>query len=117
MEAFITAVGRLAVLAGLVFPIMLLAPAARAESGKQFYQHICATCHADGGQLGAPVIGDRQAWAPRIARGKSALYATALKGGHAAAKSAAMPGKDDLEGRYSDRQIKAAVDYMIRRSQ
>jgi cytochrome c5 len=55
---------------------------------------------------GAPKFGDKAAWAPRIAQGKNALYASALKG------KAAMPPKGGNTA-LSDDAVKAAVDYMI----
>ncbi|RZU47847.1 cbb3-type cytochrome c oxidase subunit III [Fluviicoccus keumensis] len=97
--------------------VMVLATAAapaRASSGKAFYNQICSLCHDDGGDLGAPVLGDRQAWAPRLAKGRQPLYRAAILGMPGSPRI--MPGKNDYEGVYSDRQVKAAVDYMIRQS-
>ena len=73
--------------------------------GKKTYDAACFACHATG-VAGSPKLGDKAAWAPRIATGKDALYATSLKG------KGAMPpkgGRTDL----SDDAIKAAVDYMV----
>ena len=54
---------------------------------------------------GAPKLGDKAAWAPRLAQGKDALYATALKG------KGAMPAKGGNPA-LPDDAVKAAVDYM-----
>jgi cytochrome c5 len=73
--------------------------------GAETYKTACAACHATGA-AGSPKIGDKAAWAPRIATGKDALYASAING-----KNAMPPkgGRMDL----SDDVVKAAVDYMV----
>ena len=47
--------------------------------GKSTYEAACAACHA-AGLAGAPKMGDKVAWAPRIKTGVAALYASSLKG-------------------------------------
>ena len=57
----------------------------------------------------APRLGDRAAWAPRVARGREALYRVAIEGKPntvMAAKGGFMELTDD--------QTRAAVDYMLR---
>ena len=61
-------------------------------------------CHA-AGVAGAPKLGDKAAWAPRIQTGTDALYASAIKG------KGAMPPKGGSAA--SDADIHAAVDYMV----
>jgi cytochrome c5 len=51
-------------------------------------------------------VGDKAAWAPRIATGKDALYKAALNGLNA------MPAKGGNPS-LSDEQVKAVVDYMV----
>ena len=78
--------------------------AANAE-GEKTYKAASFVCH-DTGVANAPKLGDKVAWAPRIATGKEALYTTSIKG------KGAMPpkgGRTDL----TDDAVKAAVDYMI----
>ena len=73
--------------------------------GAATYKMACAACHANG-VANSPKFGDKAVWAPRIATGKDALYASAIKG------KGAMPpkgGRMDL----GDDVIKAAVDYMV----
>jgi cytochrome c5 len=85
------------------------APAAPAgDKGKKTYEQTCAACHATGatGAANAPKFGDKAAWGPRIAAGKPALYASALKG------KGAMPPKGGNAG-LADDDVKAAVDYMV----
>ena len=78
---------------------------AAADKGKSVYETTCTVCHG-AGIAGAPKAGDKAAWAPRMAKGKPALYTSALKG-----KDAMPPrgGNNSL----SDDDVKAAVDYMI----
>lgn len=71
--------------------------------GKKVYDASCAACHGTGA-AGAPKLGDKAAWAPRLKQGNDALYASALKG------KGAMPPKGGSSA--SDDEIKAAVDYM-----
>ena len=87
--------------------IYYAAPPAFADS-QSTYQQACFACHGTGA-AGAPKLGDKAAWASRIAQGADAMYATAIKG------KGAMPpkgGRTDL----SDAAVKAAVDYMIAQS-
>jgi cytochrome c5 len=85
------------------------APAAKAadasSAGKAAYDSACTACHT-AGVAGAPKLGDKAAWAPRIAQGKPALYNSALKG------KGAMPPKGG-NAALSDDAVKAAVDYML----
>jgi cytochrome c5 len=62
-------------------------------------------CHATGA-AGAPKLGDKAAWAPRIKTGNEALYASVLKG------KGAMPPKGG-NAALSDADVKAAADYMV----
>jgi cytochrome c5 len=86
----------------------LVAPAfAFADPGKEVYENRCSLCHA-GGAGGAPKFKNREDWVPRAARGKLALYETALKG---KPNTAMMPrgGFRDL----SNDEVMAGVDYMV----
>lgn len=57
------------------------APAAKPDpaKGKAVYDANCAACHASG-VAGAPKLGDKSAWAPRLGQGYDTLYEHALKG-------------------------------------
>jgi len=73
----------------------------------------CFACHspATAAAVGAPGMGDKAAWAPRIAKGMDALYATAING--SATNPLMMPrGGTGL----SDDALKAVVDYMVAQS-
>lgn len=78
-------------------------------SGKELYIDICSSCHEDG-IAGAPKFGDKATWKPRIAKGKPALYKSALDGVNL------MPAHTNFERHPSDMEVRRAVDYMIRNS-
>ena len=84
---------------------LLLATApARAADGKAVYDKTCVACHATG-VANAPKLGDKAAWAPRVATGKDALMSSVVKGKGAMPPKAGAVLKDD--------EIAAAVDYML----
>lgn len=72
---------------------------------KVVYTASCAACHASGA-AGAPKLGDKQAWAPRIKSGNETLYNSAIKG------KKAMPAKGGNVS-LSDVDVMAVVDYMV----
>jgi cytochrome c oxidase subunit 2 len=76
-----------------------------AVDGKKTFEGVCAVCHA-AGVAGAPKVGEKAIWAPRIAQGKEALYEHALKG------KGVMPAKGG-NAALSDADVKASVDYMV----
>ena len=82
------------------------------DHGKKIYDTTCMACHA-AGVAGAPKLGDKAAWAPRIAQGMDTLHTHALKGFQG--KAGMMPPKG---GNMSakDEDVKAAVDYMVSQS-
>jgi len=84
------------------------ASAGGAIDAKASYQQACFACHGTGA-AGAPKIGDKAAWGPRIAQDKSTLYEHALKGFQG--KSGMMPAKGGSQ--LSDDAVKAVVDYMV----
>lgn len=88
------------------------APAAPAKAaaidGKKIYEAACIACHG-AGIAGAPKLGDKAAWGPRIKQGKDTLYVHAIKGFQG--KAGMMPAKGGSSA--SDDEVKAAVDYMI----
>jgi cytochrome c5 len=79
--------------------------AAGAAPGKATYDAVCHVCHG-AGVAGAPKLGDKAAWAPRIKQGLAALHANAMKG------KGAMPPKGGNPS-LSDADVSAAVDYMV----
>jgi len=89
------------------------APAAQAAAGqpdgKKVFDTTCAACHG-AGIAGAPKLGDKAAWAPRVAEGASTLYTHAINGYQG--KSGMMPPKGGNTA-LPDADVKAAVDYML----
>jgi cytochrome c5 len=80
------------------------AAAPAADAGKKLYETACQACHA-AGVAGAPKLGDKAAWAPRLAAGVDGLTASVIKG------KGAMPPKGGSAA--SDAEIKASVQYMV----
>ncbi len=50
-----------------------------ARSGEEIVKTVCAGCH-QAGVAGAPKLGDKAAWAPKIKSGLEAMLANAIKG-------------------------------------
>ncbi len=79
-----------------------------ADKSKEIYASKCAMCH-DSGAAGAPVKGDKKAWAPRIKAGMETLYKNGIKG------KGAMPPKGGAGG-LSDAEFKKVVDFIVNSS-
>lgn len=77
--------------------------------GQQVYARACVACHG-AGLVGAPKLGDRAAWAPRIARGRAELVAHATGGFRGA--TGVMPPKGGHAYLKED-EVAAAVDFMV----
>jgi len=82
------------------------------RNGQQVYQTTCVACH-DAGIAGAPKVGDKSQWAKHVAKGRDALYASALNG--VQGSTGVMPPKGGNPG-LSNAEVRAAVDYMVARS-
>jgi cytochrome c5 len=80
------------------------AAAPKADAAPALYATACTVCHA-AGVAGAPKLGDKAAWEPRLALGVDGLTASVIKGKNA------MPPRGGSAG--SDADIKAAVIYMV----
>lgn len=76
-----------------------------AADGKQVFEGTCTACHSTG-VAGAPKLGDKAAWAPRIQQGVDTLVQHALQGKNA------MPPKGG-NASLSDAQVRAAVEFMV----
>jgi cytochrome c5 len=73
-------------------------------TGEAAFTQVCSACHTSGA-VGAPKIGDKAAWAPRLAQGKDTLYKTAIAG------KGNMPPKGGTQ--WPDATIRMTVDYMV----
>ena len=78
--------------------------------GKTIFNGVCTGCHT-AGVLGAPKLGDKAMWAPRIAEGLSTLIQHAIEGYHGPDGNT-MPPKGNNPA-LSDAQVKAAVTWMV----
>jgi cytochrome c5 len=89
-------------------PAPAAASASAGEAGEGVYNKACVACHA-AGVAGAPKLGDKGAWEPRLAQGIEALYSASLKG------KGAMPPKGGNMS-LSDDDVKNAVRYMLEKA-
>ena len=89
------------------------APAPAAETaavdGESVYKGSCMACHGTGA-AGAPKVGDKAAWKPRIAQGMDTLVK------HATGGFKAMPPRGG-NASLSDEAVKAAIEFMVSQSQ
>jgi cytochrome c len=75
------------------------------HAGKEAYDKNCAVCHATD-KMGAPDVGNKEAWAKVMEKGLDKVIVNAIKG------TGAMPpkgGNADL----TDKEIKEIIDYMV----
>jgi cytochrome c5 len=73
------------------------------KSGEEVYKSVCTACHSSGA-AGAPKLGDKSDWAPRLKTGQKTLLNSALKG------KGAMPPRGGADS--SDLEVERAVVYM-----
>ena len=85
-------------------PVSKLASAVQ-RGGGEVVQAYCAKCHQTGA-MGAPRIGDRAAWIPRLKQGFEFLVRSAIKG------HGPMPSRGDVAN-LTDSEIRAAIAYML----
>ena len=75
------------------------------RSGEQIVKAQCAKCHQSG-EGGAPRIGDRAAWTPRLKDGLDNLVRSAIRG------HGGMPARGGMADA-TDAEIRSAVSYMF----
>ncbi|NHZ96033.1 cytochrome c5 family protein [Massilia sp. CCM 8734] len=83
--------------------------AAVLAAGEKIYTASCASCHA-AAVMGAPKLGDKPSWTPRIAKGVDVLYASAING------LKMMPPRGG-NAALKDEEIKSVVDFMVSKAQ
>nr|VFJ64482.1 MAG: Cytochrome C oxidase, cbb3-type, subunit III [Candidatus Kentron sp. FW] len=103
MQKMIPAVIIVGLLAAAVYNLFITD-----NQGQIVYRNHCGACHAQG-SAGAPTFGNEDEWAPRIAKGIDALYASAWNGLNG------MPPKGGKKDASED-EIESAVDYMVSKS-
>lgn len=77
--------------------------------GRAVWLGTCKACHATG-FADAPSVRDKEAWQPRLAKGKETLYQHALQG-FFGPMGTMMPPRGGND-RLTDEEVKSAVDYM-----
>jgi cytochrome c5 len=78
---------------------------AAARTGKEIVEARCVKCHGTG-VGGAPKIGDRAAWIPRVKQGLDVVVASAIHG------HGAMPPRGGMAD-LTDAEVRSAVVYMF----
>ncbi len=78
--------------------------------GKEIYNHLCTSCHT-AGIAGAPKLGDKAMWGPRIKQGLDTLVKHAIEGYHGPDGNY-MPPKGGNPA-LTDEQVKAAVTWIV----
>ncbi len=78
--------------------------------GKTIFDNLCTSCHT-AGIAGAPKVGNKAMWAPRIAEGLDTLVKHATEGYHGPDGNF-MPPKGGNPA-LTEAQIKAAVTWMV----
>lgn len=94
----------------LVLALLLPASAGADTDGGAVWQGTCRDCHANP-LSDAPQVKDAVAWEARLAKGRQALYASAL-GGYSGPSGSEMPPRGGNPA-LSDADVRAAVDHMI----
>ena len=94
-------------------PAPVAQAAVDAGKGAELFKKTCAMCHQTG-VAGAPKLGDKADWGPRIAQGKDTLYKHATEGYNGA--KGAMPAKGGNPA-LKDDEIKEIVDFMVAKSE
>lgn len=87
-----------------VEPLAGATPAA-ARSGEEIVRQQCSRCHQEG-LNGAPRIGDRAAWIPRMSKGLDLLVRSAVHG------HGAMPARGGIAD-LTDREIESSIVHMF----
>lgn len=77
-------------------------------AGEKLYKSACLACHM-AGVAGAPKLGDKAAWAAVTEKGMDAMMQITING------KGAMPPRGATQA--DDATLKAAVNYMVSKSQ
>ena len=88
----------------LIALTLLVASSTVLADGESLYKSACFACH-DAGIAGAPQLGNKEQWAPRLERDVDSLVATVITG------KGAMPPNGGTQ--MTQEQIKEVVEYMV----
>src|SRR3954468_2818045 len=78
---------------------------AKGRSGEQIVKQQCSKCH-QAGVNGAPKIGDRDAWIPRMKQGLDATVQAAING------HGKMPARGGMAN-LTDAELRSAIVYLV----
>lgn len=78
--------------------------------GKEIFNNLCTSCHTSG-VAGAPKVGDKAAWGPRMAQGLETLVKHAIEGYHGPDGNY-MPPKGGNPA-LTDEQVTNAVHWIV----
>jgi len=78
------------------------------QPGQEAYENSCSACHGNAA-IGAPVVGDKEAWKEVMAKGLDKVYHNGING-----INAMPPRGGNME--LSDSEMKVIIDYMINSS-
>jgi len=81
-------------------------------AGERVFTIVCAACHADEAS-GAPLVGDRAAWVPRLEQGLGRLVRRAIEGYEGPAGEMPARGGDDT---LADAAVANAVAFLADRA-
>lgn len=104
VAARVATVGKLT-LAGETPPGAEAGAAVASDPGPALYNRVCMACHASGA-AGAPILGNREAWAPRLGQGLDGLLGVAIAG------KGAMPPRGGCVT-CTDEELRQAIAYML----
>ena len=74
-------------------------------TGQEVYNKVCVACHATG-VMGAPKVGSKELWEPRLTQGLTGLVNNALSG------IRAMPAKGG-DPSLTEANLRDAISYML----
>lgn len=78
------------------------------RTGFEVFSAYCTSCHSSNRE-GAPIVGNEEAWAPRIKKGRALLLEHALNG------YKGMPPRGTCSN-CSDMEVAGAIEYMVGKS-
>ena len=104
LDAHRNLVASLFVALAAAMPVIAQAQSAD-RSGEQIVRAQCSKCH-DAGKGGAPKVGDRTAWIPRVKQGLDVVVRSAIRG------HKGMPARGGMAD-LTDAELRSAVVYMF----
>ncbi len=82
--------------------------------GREIWMQTCSACHLRG-LVGAPKIGDKESWKPRVDKGMETLFDHAING-YIGPSYTEMPAKGGFSN-LTDQEVMLAVRFVVAASQ